>query len=88
MSKVYAIHEAKTQLSKLVKKAEEGQTVYLGAYGRPTAILTKLPEAPKIKIGIYADKYKDVKWDDSLISSDEDIVKDFEDSLNRDDCLL
>lgn len=88
MNKVYAIHEAKTQLSKLVKEAEAGKTVYLGAYGKPTAVLMKLPEAPKIKIGIYSDKYKDVKWDDSLISSDEDIVKDFEDSLNRDDGLL
>lgn len=87
MTKVYPIHEAKTHLSKLVKKAEEGEVIYLGAYGKPTAVLTKLQEAPKIKIGIYADKYKDVSCDDSIISSDEEIVKDFEDSINRDDLI-
>lgn len=88
MSKVYAIHEAKTQLSKLVKQAEEGKVIYLGAYGKPTTVLTKLPQSSKIKIGIYADKYKNVPFDDSLISSDEDIVRDFEESINRDDGLL
>ncbi len=40
MSKVYPIHEAKTQLSKLVKMAEAGQVIYLGAYGKPEVIIT------------------------------------------------
>ena len=34
------IHEAKTNLSKLVKRAATGETVYIGSYGRPEAALT------------------------------------------------
>lgn len=84
MSKVYSIHEAKTQLSKLVKEAEAGGTIYLGAYGEPEVILVKAPSKTKLKIGIYSHKKIDNAYDmDDLIGSDEDIVKDFEDSINR-----
>ena len=34
------IHEAKTNLSKLVKRAAAGETVYIGSYGKPEAELT------------------------------------------------
>jgi len=34
------IHEAKSSLSKLVKRAAAGETIYIGAYGRPQAIIT------------------------------------------------
>jgi len=34
------IHEAKSNLSKLVKRAAAGETIYIGAYGKPEAILT------------------------------------------------
>ena len=34
------IHEAKTNLSKLVKRAAAGETIYIGSYGRPEAELT------------------------------------------------
>jgi prevent-host-death family protein len=33
------IHEAKSNLSKLVKRAAAGETIYIGAYGKPEAIL-------------------------------------------------
>lgn len=84
MTKVYAIHEAKTQLSKLVKKAEEGEVVYLGAYGKPGVILTKAPEKKPITIGIYAHKKipNAYKYSD-LVGPDEDINMDFEESINR-----
>ena len=35
-----SIHEAKSNLSKLVKRAAAGETIYIGAYGRPEAALT------------------------------------------------
>jgi len=35
-----SIHEAKSNLSKLVKRAASGETIYIGAYGKPEAILT------------------------------------------------
>ena len=34
------IHEAKTNLSKLVKRVVTGETIYIGSYGRPEAALT------------------------------------------------
>lgn len=34
------IHEAKTSLSQLIKRAALGETIYIGAYGKPEAALT------------------------------------------------
>jgi prevent-host-death family protein len=33
------IHEAKSNLSKLVKRAVAGETIYIGAYGKPEAAI-------------------------------------------------
>ena len=38
--KTISIHEAKSNLSKLVKRAAAGETIYIGAYGKPEAELT------------------------------------------------
>ncbi|MCL2294521.1 MAG: type II toxin-antitoxin system prevent-host-death family antitoxin [Spirochaetes bacterium] len=35
-----SIHEAKSNLSKLVKRAAAGETIYIGAYGKPEVKLT------------------------------------------------
>jgi len=37
--KTVSIHEAKTNFSKLVKRAEAGETIYIGAYGKPTVAM-------------------------------------------------
>jgi len=37
---IVSIHEAKTNLSKLVKRAAAGETIYIGAYGKPEVALT------------------------------------------------
>ena len=37
---VVSMHEAKSNLSKLVKRAAAGETIYIGAYGKPDAMLT------------------------------------------------
>jgi prevent-host-death family protein len=34
-----SIHEAKTNFSKLVKKAAAGEPVYIGSYGKPEVVL-------------------------------------------------
>jgi prevent-host-death family protein len=39
MEKTITIHEAKSNLSKLVKRAAAGETIYIGAYGKPEAVL-------------------------------------------------
>ena len=33
--KTIPIHEAKTNLSKLIKRAAAGETIYIGAFGKP-----------------------------------------------------
>ncbi|HUD07082.1 MAG TPA: hypothetical protein VMR34_04295 [Candidatus Saccharimonadales bacterium] len=84
MSKVISIYEAKTQFSKLVKKAQAGETIYIGAYGHPQAILSPAPVKKPIKIGIWAHKKKPNAYKpESLIGSDPDINNDFEESLNQ-----
>lgn len=36
---VVSMHEAKSSLSQLVKRAAAGETIYIGAYGKPEAKL-------------------------------------------------
>jgi prevent-host-death family protein len=38
-AKTVSIHEAKTNFSKLVKRAEAGETIYIGAYGKPAVVM-------------------------------------------------
>jgi prevent-host-death family protein len=42
-----SIHEAKTNLSKLVKRAAAGETIYIGAYGKPTVAIISSEYLPK-----------------------------------------
>ncbi len=84
MTKVVSIYDAKTNLSKLVKKAQAGETIYIGAYGQPQAVISPLPAKQKVKIGVWdhkkvANAYKDK----DLIEPDQDIIRDFERSINQ-----
>jgi prevent-host-death family protein len=36
------IHEAKTTLSQLVRRAAAGEIIYIGAYGKPEAVLVSV----------------------------------------------
>jgi antitoxin (DNA-binding transcriptional repressor) of toxin-antitoxin stability system len=84
MTKVISIYEAKTQFSKLVKKAQSGETIYIGAYGHPQAILSPAPVKKPIKIGVWAHKKKPNAYkSEDLVGSDPNINNDFEESLNR-----
>ena len=84
MTKVISIYEAKTQFSKLVKKAQAGETIYIGAYGHPQAILSPAPVKKPINIGIWAYKKKPNAYKtEDLIGSDLDVNSDFEESLNQ-----
>lgn len=83
MKDVVSIYEAKTHLSKLIKQASKGKTIYVGAYGQPQAVIAPLPKKKLLKIGIYADKYiADAYNFDDLVGSDAEIVKKFEDSID------
>lgn len=73
MNKVIPIYEAKTQLSKLVKKAQAGETIYIGAYGQPQAIISAAPIKKPIQIGVWAHKKKDIDYE-LLAKSDVEIA--------------
>ena len=55
------IHAAKTHLSRLVERAEKGETIIISRAGKPVARLTPLePESnspPKRRIGFLKDVY-------------------------------
>jgi antitoxin (DNA-binding transcriptional repressor) of toxin-antitoxin stability system len=51
------MHEAKSTLSQLVKKAAGGETVYIGGYGTPQVALVAVNTVrPKKRLGILADR--------------------------------
>ena len=46
-----SIHEAKSNLSKLIKRAAAGETIYIGAYGKPEVALTAVsPEKQRAEL--------------------------------------
>ena len=75
------IHEAKSNLSKLIKRAASGETIYIGAYGKPEAALTAVsPE--KLRADLRKKAFGCMKgkmilyegWDDPL---PDDIIESF-----------
>lgn len=80
MPEVVSISEAKTNLSKLVKRALAGETIYIGAYRNIQAILGPAPACKPIPIGVWADR-RDPDFDytaPTLIGSDPELVAEFE----------
>jgi prevent-host-death family protein len=76
-----SIHEAKSNLSKLVKRAAAGETIYIGAYGKPEAALTAVsPEKQRAEMRKGAFGCMKGKmilhegWDDPL---PDDIIESF-----------
>lgn len=55
---VIAMHQAKSTLSQLVKRAANGETIFIGAYGKIDAKLVTATQssAPQKRIGILAGK--------------------------------
>lgn len=84
MAEVVGISEAKANLSKLVKRAEAGETIYIGAYGKVQAVLAPAPVRKPIPLGVWADKKADFAIDEAdLIRPDPDIAAEFEASISR-----
>ncbi len=75
---VISMHQAKSTLSQLVKRAATGETILLGAYGKVEAKLVPAAEsaAPSKKIGVLAGKL--VVPEDFDAPLPDDILKTFE----------
>ena len=71
------IHEAKTNLSRLLTQVEKGEDIIIAKAGRPIARLTKFtPTVPKRKLGRDAWLFEvPANFDDPL---PEDLIKAFE----------
>lgn len=78
MTAVISMHQAKTMLSQLVKRAAAGETIFLGAYGKAEAKLVPVDAdtAPKKRIGILAGKL--VVPDDFDAPLPDDVLAAFE----------
>lgn len=73
---IYNIYDAKTNLSKLLDRAERGEEVIIARAGKPIADLTKhKPNKKSVKFGTMAGKlnYKD----EDLVGVDPDIQEMF-----------
>lgn len=84
MPDVVSISEAKANLSKLVKRALAGETIFVGAYGQVQAVLGPVPMKRPNPVGIWADR-KDPHFDydaPELIGSDPEIAAALENSVN------
>jgi len=54
---VVPIHQAKSSLSQLVKRAAGGETILIGSYGRAEAVLSSAAGArPKKRLGLLQGK--------------------------------
>lgn len=81
MKNTISIYDAKTNFSKLVAQAKEGEEVVIGAYGKPEVMLVPYKKKNKLNIGVW--EHKGLKFDDDIVGSDPEIVKMFEDSINK-----
>ena len=71
------IHEAKTQLSRLVDEAAAGKDVIIARGGKPIARLTSLKPAPnKIRFGVLKGKVKVAKDFDAPLP--DEVLAQFE----------
>ncbi len=54
---VVPIHQAKSSLSRLIKRAAAGEVIFIGGYGRAEAALTPVKNSlPKKRLGILEGK--------------------------------
>ena len=83
MDKVMTIYDAKANLSKLVKQAQAGKTIYIGAYGQAQAAIVPLPQKKQRKLGIYS-HLRDPQYDSTqLVGPDPEFDAMIEASINK-----
>ena len=73
MDHVVNMHEAKTQLSKLVALAQQGESVTIAIHGKPAVKL--VPIRPEPKPGLMKEKWAPVPWSSFAPMSDEEAAE-------------
>ena len=75
------VHAAKTNLSRLLERAEAGEEIVIGRAGKPIAKLVPyVPDRPKRVFGALKGQIRILPGFDDM---DSEIAKDFEDSIAR-----
>jgi prevent-host-death family protein len=80
MSATVNMHEAKSQLSRLVERAEAGEEIIIARAGKPAARL--MPLAPAGKPRVFGGWRGKVKMPDDIHAGDDEIIEMFEESIN------
>ena len=84
MHKVISIYDARTNLSKYIKKAQAGQIIYVGAYGQAQAVIAPLPAKQAIAIGVWSRKKRLNSYEyDDLVGSDAALTAEFVKSADK-----
>jgi prevent-host-death family protein len=80
-TEIVNVHAAKTQLSRLLERAEAGEEIVIGRAGRPIAKLVPyVPDRPKRVFGALKGQIRILPGFDEV---DEEITREFEDSIAR-----
>ena len=75
MATVINMHEAKSTLSRLVKRAAAGEEILLANHGKPIAMLSRIPAGrSKIPWDIYKGKIKMADDFDAPLEGFEDLL--------------
>jgi len=72
MDHVFNMHDAKTQLSKLVALAQQGESVTISIHGKPAVKL--VPIKPQPVFGMMSD-WPEVPWSSFAPLSDEELAE-------------
>ena len=81
------MHDAKTNLSRLVELVEAGETVQIARNGNPVVELNQLKASPRPKFGTFkpldvwiSEDFDDPipEWEKAMADSDERLTRDLE----------
>jgi len=79
MATMVNVHEAKTHLSKLLERVENGETIVIARAGKPIAELSAVKPRIDIVFGGLADQ---IEWDDDAWDAGKaDVAAMFDDEL-------
>lgn len=87
MAHIFNMHDAKTNLSRLVELVEAGETVQIARNGNPVVELSQVKSKPRPKFGTFkplnvwiSDDFDDPipEWEKAMADSDEQLTRDLE----------
>ena len=87
MAHIFNMHDAKTNLSRLVELVESGEVVQIARNGNPIVELNQVRAEPRPKFGTFkpldiwiSDDFDDPipEWEKAMADSDEQLTQDLE----------